>query len=366
MARTFTLPDELNILIIEFLKQLGPDGQLTNFQVSPLTQDGSARLYYRITCPGKEPFIAVDAKGTGQKEKHSSGLSQNQSFLLIRNHLAALSFPVPGLLAQNPNGDFYLLQDLGGTTLYQAVKKQGWSHQTINLYQNTISLLLRLQSVAVEKFDPSWCYAGAYYDQTLIIDHELNYFLNAFVLGYCGQRISPETRHKLQDEFKSIAVAATTAPGNFFLYRDFQSKNLMLKDKQIFLIDFQGARLGPYYYDAAALINDPYTDIPWSLRDQLKADYFNKLVITLKADAPDLETFNYYFSLFSLIRTLQTLGAFGYLTSCNKEHFKDYIKPALKNLHHYLNKLSINHNLQTLASLPTANFNAPLGGSNTL
>ena len=353
MSRISTLPEELNNLIIRFLKQQLPNGPLPDFQVSPLTPDGSERLYYRIACPGSEPFIAVDARGTGLQQNHSLQLSQNQSFILIRNHLAALDFPVPELLSQNHNCDFYLLQDLGDITLYQTIKEQGWSQKTIDLYQDTISLLLHLQSVAIEKFDPTWCYAGAYYDQQLIIDLELNYFLKAFVIGYCGEEILPGTRRKLQEEFETIADAAATAPDNFFLYRDFQSRNLMLKNQQIFLIDFQGARLGPYYYDLAAFINDPYTDIPWPLREQLKRDYFNKLGIILKADTPSRETFNYYFSLFSLIRTLQTLGAFGFLIGCKKNHFKDYVQPALKNLHHYLNKLSSDLDLPALTALTT-------------
>ncbi|MEA3347842.1 MAG: phosphotransferase [Pseudomonadota bacterium] len=350
MFQTLTLPDELNHLIIRFLKQRLPKEQLTNFQVAPLTPDGSDRLYYRITCPDNESFIAVDAQGTGKKNQ-SSGLSQNRTFILIRNHLADLDFPVPELLSQNPNSDFYLLQDLGDTTLCQTIKTQGWGPQTIDLYKNTISLLLRLQSVAVEKFDQAWCYAGAYYDQQLIIEHELNYFLKAFVMGHCKEKILPDNQYRLQSEFKKIAAAAATAPADFFLYRDFQSKNLMLKEKKIFLIDFQGARLGPYYYDLAALINDPYTDIPWPLREQLQTNYFNKLVVILKNDAPNRETFNHYFTLFSLIRTLQTLGAFSYLIGCEKNHFKEYLQPALKNLHHYLNKLPSDLDLPTLTSL---------------
>ncbi|MCK5540171.1 MAG: phosphotransferase [Deltaproteobacteria bacterium] len=341
-----TLPGTLNNLILQHL----PNGESAGCQILPLTPDGSDRLYYRISCPGSNPFIAVDAQGTGQKN-HSSGVSQNQSFIFIRNHLADLDFPVPELLAQGLNGDFYLLQDLGDITLYQAVKTQGWNPQTIDLYKNTISLLLRLQLVATEKFDPAWCYAGAYYDQQLIIEHELNYFLKAFVMGHCEQQVLPETQHRLQSEFREIATAATAAPANFFLYRDFQSKNLMIKEEQIFLIDFQGARIGPYYYDLAALINDPYTDIPWPLREQFKTDYFNKLEAIPKTDTPNRETFNYYFTLFSLIRTLQTLGAFGFLIGCEKNHFKKYVQPALKNLHYYLNKLSSDLYLPALTSL---------------
>ncbi|MCD6534074.1 MAG: phosphotransferase [Deltaproteobacteria bacterium] len=353
MSQIYTLPDELNNLIFRFLKQHLPGGETPNFQVSPLTPDGSDRLYYRISCPGNESFIAVNAQGTGQKIQ-PSGLSQNRSFILIRNHLANLDFPVPELLSQdqqNPSDDFYLLQDLGDTTLYQAIKTEGWKPQAVELYKKTISLLLRVQKVAAENFDPAWCYAGAYYDQQLIIENELNYFLKAFVMGHCGLQVLSETQHQLQSEFREIATAAMAAPANFFLFRDFQSKNLMLKEEQIFLIDFQGARIGPYYYDLAALINDPYTDIPRPLREQLLTDYFNKLAAILKTDAPDRETFNYFFALFSLIRTLQTLGAFGYLIGCRKTHFKEYIQPALKNLRHYLNKLSPHLDLPTLTML---------------
>ncbi|MCD6292166.1 MAG: phosphotransferase [Deltaproteobacteria bacterium] len=352
MARITTLKKELNNLIYQFITQFQTGEINTSFRVKPLTPDGSDRLYYRITCPENEPFIAVDAQGTGGKYQ-LSGLSQNQSFILIRKHLANLGFPVPELLSQSPDDNFYLLQDLGDTTLYQAVKIQGWNPQTIDLYKDTISLLLQLQIATAKEFNPSWCYAGSYYDQNLIIEHELNYFLKTFVIEYCKEKISPAILTQLQSEFKHIAVAAATAPNGFFLYRDFQSKNLMLKEDQIFLIDFQGARLGPYYYDLAALINDPYTDIPGSLREQLKTDYFNKLGVTLKKHTPNRKTFDNYFNLFSLIRTLQTLGAFGYLIGCKKNHFKNYITPALNNLHHYLNKLSPNLDLPTLMRLTT-------------
>ena len=351
MTQIPTFPDELNQQIIDFLNQGQPSSNLTDFKISPLTPDGSDRLYYRISYLDGVPFIAVDARGTGLKINHPYELSQNQTFILIRDHLANLDFPVPILLSRSQNCDYYLLQDLGDITLYQTIKEQGWNRHTIDLYQDVLSLLLQLQTVARDKFDQSWCYAGAYYNRQLILDHELNYFLDAFVIGYCGLEINRDTRQKLQSEFIAIVDAAATAPDDFFLYRDFQSKNLMLKEQQIYLIDFQGARLGPYYYDLAALINDPYTDIPWSLRDQFCSDYFNKLKDLLKADAPSQGTFKYLFSLFSLIRTLQTLGAFGFLTINQKAHFKAYIKPALKNLRHYLNKLPDSLNLQTLKSL---------------
>ncbi len=347
MPQIDKLPHTLNNLIKAHFKKR----ELADIQVSPLTPDGSDRIYYRISSFGYDPVIAVDAKGTGLHKNHPSTISQNQTFILIREHLENLDFPVPELFSTVHNHDYYLLQDLGDNSLYNTIKKQGWSPETIKLYQSILVLLLNLQIVAKEKFDPSWCYAGGYYNRQLIHEHELNYFLKAFVVGYCEININHDITSKLQNQFNTILDAATGAPGDFFLYRDFQSKNLMLKEQKIFLIDFQGARLGPYYYDLAALINDPYIDMPWPLREQLKIYYFNKLQSHLNTGAPEVETFSYFFSLFSLIRTLQTLGAFGYLVTRNKMHFKAYIKPALKNLHYYTDMLSEHHNLQTLKSL---------------
>ena len=346
-----TLPDGLNKLIIQFLKQRPLPEKRAEFTVALLTPDGSDRLYYRITVADSQSLIAVDGRGTGLKDGQSSTLSQNHSFIHIRNHLAALKFPVPELFSQSQNGDLYLLQDLGDTTLYRIVQEQGWEQTTINLYRDTLTLLLQVQTSAAEKFDPAWCYAGAYYDRQLIIDHELSYFLRAFIIGHCRQTISPASQQGLQAEFKKIAAAATTAPANFFLYRDFQSKNLMLQEGRIFLIDFQGARLGPCYYDLAALINDPYTDIPWPMRREFCRIYFDKLKTTLGNSVPNRETFTCYFNLLSLIRTCQTLGAFAHLSAQGKNHFKEYIEPALKNLYYYLNKLSCRFDLPTFTSL---------------
>ncbi len=346
-----SLPEELTHQIIKYINFKSETVNFADLKICPLTPDGSDRIYYRISYPDDTSFIAVDASGTGLNGKHSSRLSQNQTFILIRDHLDKLDFPVPELLSKSQHSDYYLLQDLGDYTLYKTIKEQGWNSKTLELYRDSLSLLLNLQNVARNGFDPVWCYAGAYYDRQLILEYELNYFLNSFLIGYCGLKISQDNRLKLEDEFINILNAATSAPADFFLYRDFQSKNLMLLNKQIFLIDFQGARLGPYYYDLAALINDPYTDIPWHLRDQFCSYYFDRLKLLLRNDAPSQKTFSYFFSLFSLIRTLQTLGAFGYLTINKKEHFKTFINPALKNLHHYLNKLSDHINLHTLTSL---------------
>ena len=206
------LPDTLNNLIKAHFK----DRKLTEIQVSPLTPDGSDRNYYRISSLGYDPIIAVDAKGTGLDKSQPSEISQNQTFILIRDHLDKLDFPVPQIFSTAHNHNYYLLEDLGDNSVYHTIKKLGWNQETIELYQNILELLLKLQSRAKDRFDPSWCYAGGYYDRQLIHEHELNYFLNAFVVNYCKIKIDHKRTNQLQSEFNSILEATTGAPSDFF------------------------------------------------------------------------------------------------------------------------------------------------------
>ena len=105
----------------------------------------------------------------------------------------------------------------------------------------------------------------------------------------------------------------------------------MLKDRQIWLIDFQGARLGPLYYDLASLINDPYVNIPSPIRANLLNYYYERAAIPLSL--PHRRQFNHFFALFSLIRGLQVLGAFGFLSEKKKRlHFRTYIPRALDDI----------------------------------
>jgi len=318
-----------------------------------LTPEGSDRLYYRIFTPSGETFIAVDASGTGAASRFVSetGISQNHTFIRIRDHLAALGFPVPGLLHLDFEYDYYLLEDLGDLTLYHKFRDEGPSEAVLAAYRQALTLLARLQVTAAAAYDPEWAYAGAFYDRELVVEGELNYFLNAYVREFCGYQLPAVIGRFLAEEFVRLAETALRAPGGFFLYRDFQSRNLMLKDDRLHLIDFQGARLGPVYYDAAALINDPYVELPVSLRRDLKEFYFFSLGQELAASAPDREEFEFYFAVFSLVRTLQTLGAFAFLSGRGKEHFRSYIVPARRNLESALDSLADRFPLPQLTRL---------------
>jgi len=345
-------PPQLIQLILSYLK----DGQSTtefDLRVMPLAQDGSTRRYFRVYSTNKDSFIAVDAHKTGGDPKTLSAPNQNQTFHYLACHLLERGFPVPRILQHSSDFNFYLLCDLGEVTLCSKVLENGHKNKksTLELYQKALDLLFKLQTEALINFEHSWCYAGSVYDRNLILENELNYFLKAFVKGYLKLTVSPKSESRLQAEFQSLADEALLAPGDFFLYRDFQSKNLMLKDKMLYLIDFQGARSGPFYYDLASLLNDPYTQLLQTQREQLLSYYYKQLCNRYPKSAPDNDTFTFFFHLYSLVRTLQTLGAFAFLTRQGRKHFQSYMAPALENFHHYLARLSSSLKLDTLVEL---------------
>lgn len=352
---TFALgpPPELIQLILHYLKAGRNTTSGFDLRINPLAQDGSARRYFRVCSTDKDSFIAVDAHETGGNTNTPSAPSQNQTFHYLARHLLEQGFPVPKILHYSSDFNFYLLCDLGEVTLCSKVLGNGHKNEntTLELYQKAIDLLLKLQTEALTDFERSWCYAGSVYDRELIIEGELNYFLKAFIKTYLGLAIDPEPEARLQAEFQALADIALRAPGNFFLYRDFQSKNLMLKDNLLYLIDFQGARSGPFYYDLASLLNDPYTQLLPTQREQLLSYYYKQLCDRYPTSAPDHDTFIFFFHIYSLIRTLQTLGAFAFLTRQGKKHFQSYMAPALKNFYHYLAQLSSSLKLDTLVEL---------------
>ena len=326
------LPSPLKNLIESYLNGQGHPAK--PFDACCLAGDGSERTYYRIYIKGQhEPLIGVEALQGWNKYRQINGarVTENHSFMYIAQHLSALNFPVPRILLSSPDSCYYLVQDLGMNTLYDLSIDANGNDTIYPYYCQALELLLEMQLKAGITFNPSWCYAGGHYDRTLIIYQELEYFLKSFAIPRGNIRLSQAEQKRLTLEFNQLADQALKASCRSFLYRDYQSKNLMIKDGHIWLIDFQGARLGPPYYDLASLINDPYVNMPFSLRNKLLDYYYEYAAGPLSL--PPRRQFNHFFALFSLIRGMQVLGAFGFLSDCKKRlHFCTYIPRALRDL----------------------------------
>jgi len=326
------IPPPLRILIEAYLNSQAQHS--VSFSSCCLDGDGSDRIYYRIqTCLYEGQLIAVDALRGWEKFRQINGvrITENHSFMYLAQHLAKLEFPVPHVLSSSLDSCYYLLQDLGTTTLYDLTSDGNWNADIHLYYRQALSLLIGMQQKAGIAFNPSWCYAGGHYDRKLIISQELEYFLKSFAIPFGNISLSDAEQKCLALEFNQLADQALEAPCRYFLYRDYQSKNLMIKNGRVWLLDFQGARLGPPYYDLASLINDPYVSMPFRLRSELLDYYYEHAAGPLFL--PPRQRFNHFFALFSLIRCMQVLGAFGFLSGQKKRlHFRAYIPRALTDL----------------------------------
>lgn len=297
---------------------------------------GSNRRYYRLATRARQesaptggrdrsqPLQVVGAIGTSREE--------NDAFVYMSRHFYSKQLPVPRVLAVSADGMCYLQDDLGRTSLFDALRKgrEAGGHydsSETELIRRTIRALPRLQTTGAQDFDWDKCYPQPAFDeQTVMFD--LNYFKYCFL-----KPMGPDFNElKLEADFRHFAKELTTDTAQGFMYRDFQARNVMLdSDGYPHFIDFQGGRKGPFYYDVASFLWQAAARYPHELRRAMAKEYYDALKLYTDAPAPD--HFGQQLALFALFRTLQVLGAYGY-RGCfeRKQHFIDSIPPALGNL----------------------------------
>lgn len=286
--------------------------------IEPLAGAGSNRKYYRIK--GNPQLIGV--YGTSEAE--------NRAFIYMAKHFEEKGLPVPHVYAQTDDAMAYLQEDLGDTSLFQAIEHGrttggNFSIEEKDLLKQTIRLLPRLQFEGAEGMDFSICYPQAEFNRRSIL-WDLNYFKYCF-LKATGIEFQ---ENQLEDDFEHLADVLLSDTFSTFMYRDFQSRNVMLRDGKPYFIDFQGGRKGPVYYDVASFLWQAKARFPQALREELIYDYLN----ALHAYCPMPET--YFFEQlrhFVLFRTLQVLGAYGFRGYFErKPHFLQSIPFAIENL----------------------------------
>ncbi|MDP4281899.1 MAG: RNase adapter RapZ, partial [Bacteroidota bacterium] len=255
---------------------------------------------------------------------------ENDAFLNFSIHFRAMRLPVPEILATHKEQNVYILQDLGDITLFSrlsALRKEGQAFpaEIVNIYKKAIEWLPRFQIIANRKFNYSKCYPRAAFDlQSMMWD--LNYFKYYFLkLAHVGF-----DEQKLEDDFHGLTAFLMKADLKYFMYRDFQSRNIMLVNNQPWFIDYQGGRKGPLQYDIASLLYDAKADIPEIIRTELLETYLSE---TEKYIHFNRNEFLELYYGFVLIRILQALGAYGFRGFYeNKPHFLQSIPYALKNI----------------------------------
>jgi len=300
--------------------------------IQEIPQSGSDRKYFRLQ-NNKISAIGV----------FNSNYNENVAFIDFTKQFLKSRINVPEVYSENLDKNIYLIQDLGDTQLLSWLNlnrtDKTFPTNAIELYKNVIRELVRIQIVAGRNFDYSKCYQHTVFDEDAI-QFDLNYFrtnyANALKLKY--------NDNKLQSDFDIFSKFLLKADNKYFMFRDFQSRNIMMVNKTPFFIDYQGGRKGALQYDLASLLFQAKAQIPENVKLILLKYYIKtaSLFIPIHKD----EFIEFYYA-FALIRVLQTLGAYGLRGLIeNKSHFIESIPLAIKNL------IYLNEKVEILNQLP--------------
>src|SRR6266403_1369665 len=254
---------------------------------------------------------------------------ENVAFLEFSRHFRRRGLPVPEIYAEDLSQGAYLEEDFGGTTLFEFLSdhRNGATiaPEAIAAYRKVVALLPRFQVEAGRDLNYKVCYPRASFDRQSIA-WDLNYFKYYF-LRLAGIAFNEQA---LEDDFDRLTGFLLSAGHDYFLYRDFQSRNIMWRDRQPFFLDYQGGRKGALQYDVASLLYDAKADLPPELRQKLLDHYLDTLAGFIKLDRDE---FMHYYYAYVYVRIMQALGAYGFRGFYErKAHFLQSVPYALKNL----------------------------------
>ncbi len=319
----------MEIHFIEALKRLffewsGEEAE----NIDPLPQSGSYREYIRMKGSNK---MAI---GT-----YNYDLKENRAFLSLSKHFSKSGLNVPEVLAEGSDQRIYLLSDLGDQTLFDYLterrQKTGlFPGSALDQYKKVLDALPFFQIEASKDLDYKVCYPRAAFDRQSMM-WDLNYFKYYFLKL---ARI-PFDEQLLENDFINFTNFLLTADDHFFLYRDFQSRNVMIFNEKPYFIDYQGGRRGALQYDVASLLYDSKANIPEDIKEILLDHYLKALGDHIHYNRPQ---FIEYYQGFVLIRLMQAMGAYGFRGFYErKTQFLKSIPYALKQLTALLPKLNL-------------------------
>ncbi len=289
-------------------------------QVRPLQGQlgGSGRVIVRLAAGAT---TAIGVLGNVREE--------NVAFLEFSRHFRRHGLPVPEIFAEDLSHGAYIEEDLGDVTLFDFLgAHRNGEHLTpeaVEAYRKAVAVLPRFQVEAGRDLNYKVCYPRASFDRQSI-NWDLNYFKYYF-LRLAG---IPFNEQALEDDFSRLTRFLLTAPHDYFLYRDFQSRNIMLHGGEPYFLDYQGGRKGALQYDIASLLFDGKADLPPAIREQLLHDYLDALVGYIDLDRA---AFLHHYYAYVYVRILQALGAYGFRGFYErKPHFLQSVPYALRNL----------------------------------
>ena len=287
-------------------------------RVASLHGDASNRRLFRLYGSGG---TAVGVHGPDPLE--------NRAFLSFSRTFRDAGLPVPEIYGEDAATGTYLEEDLGGETLFDILVggRRGSSpgEAATSVYREALRLLPRFQIEAGRNLDYSVCYPRASFDRQSML-WDLNYFKYYF-LKLAGV---PFSEQALEDDFERFAGFLLATPRDHFLYRDFQSRNIMVRDGKPWFIDYQGGRRGALQYDVASILFDAKADLPFELRNTLLEEYLQAAEAVMPLDRGAFLTLYPYFAYVRIFQALGAYGLRGYYE--RKARFLQSIPYAIRNL----------------------------------
>ncbi len=290
-------------------------------RIENIPQSGSDRSYFRIYCESDKTYIATCSNNT----------KENDTFIYFSKHFKNTGAPVPEILIINEDKTIYIQEDFGDLNLLNVLEEKGYTQEVYNLFKKSLKALSNLQINGDKNLDYSKCITSKVFGQQAIFSDLLYfkyYFLDTLKIPY--------DKEKLIDDFEAISNYLAHADYSHFMFRDFQSRNIMVKNSEVYFIDFQGGMKGALQYDVASLLWQAKANLSDEWKDSL-LQYYMDCVDEQFETSLDRTSFVNQYNGYVLIRLLQVLGAYGFRGLFErKAHFLTSIPFALQNLKHFL------------------------------
>lgn len=319
--------------ILQSLRKWQPHHDIN---LESLKQAGSNRQYFRFIHEGQTYILTYNP----------TNIAENEAFIGFTEHFSSLGLPVPSIVFADDSKEFYVQTDLGDISLFDHIQKEGFSVHVKSLFKKTCDSLAKLQILGGQDLDYSHCIATRSFDKQAI-NSDLQYFLYYFVRALD----LPYDKNLLSNDFDMLSSYLMQEENQFFMHRDCQSRNVMIKNGEAHFIDYQGGMQGALQYDIASLLWQARAQMPYDWRDELVEYYFEQANGLLN-NTLNKQDFLSNYDGFVLIRMLQTLGAYGFRGLFErKPHFIASIPFALKNLKWFLENKQMPLRLPALQKL---------------